>query len=167
MRNIYWKRNYSFILVLLRNWACGLLTLAIIDFKQKFKEALKRISNNLAENNIRGCFNNSVDITRASEFVGFNEGVFIGEVLEGIFDNFGDVFYLFEYENEEIEPVKSELNKLIKIIDETVPSKNNAAKAELYDALVTARCCVTQIQVLFARERKTKKGINPMFELAE
>jgi hypothetical protein len=78
-------------------------------FIQKYKEALGRIRTDLSDTNIRGCLNNSIDLTRWSDFVGFDEGILIGEILEGIFDNFEDMIDLFEHKLEEIEPIEKEL----------------------------------------------------------
>lgn len=117
----------------------------------------------MVELNMKGCFNNSIDLTRMSDFVGFNEGVFIGEVFEGIFKNFREMIRLFEYKKEEIEPIKTELNNLINFVEEKIPSQNDKTKAELYDAMVKARCCVTHLQIQFMREKRTKRQ-PPTFE---
>ena len=130
--------------------------MATVDFVQKVKDALARIRGNLTEPNTKGCYNNSIDLTRASDFVGFNEGIFIGEVLEGIFDNFNDMVRMYEYNKAEIEPIKTEIVKLLNILEEKFPPKNEKAKAELYDALVSARSCTTHLQICFYREKKLK-----------
>lgn len=130
--------------------------MANLDFVPTYREALVRIRANLVAMNTRGCFNNSVDITRTSDFVGFGEGVFIGEVLEGIFDNFDDMNVMYDHRKEEIEPIKTELGKLLDILEKKVPSKNDKDKVELYEALISARCCVTHFQIQFMREKKMK-----------
>jgi hypothetical protein len=133
------------------------INLAAMDFIEKYKDALRRIRGNLVETNLKGCFANSVDLTRMSDFVGFNEGVFIGEVFESVFDNFKDTVQSYEHKNEEIEPIKIELNNLINLVEEKIPSKNEKTKAELYDAMVKARACVTHLQIQFMREKKRKR----------
>jgi hypothetical protein len=127
------------------------------NFIQKYKEALGRIRDDLSDGNIRGCFNNSTDLTRMSDFVDFDEGIFIGEIFEGIFDNLEDMINLFEHKPEEIEPIKKELMSLISIIEENIPSKSEKAKAKLYATLASARCCVTKVQIQFMREKKPKR----------
>jgi hypothetical protein len=131
------------------------------NFIQKYKEALGRIRDDLSDTNIRGCLNNSTDLTRMSDFVGFDEGILIGEILEGIFDNFEDMLDLFEHKPEEIEPIKKELMSLISILEEKIPSKNEQVKAELYTTLVSARCCVTHLQIQFMREKKPRRPTLP------
>lgn len=135
-----------------------------VDFTQKFKDGIARIRGNLVDTNIKGCFNNSIDLTRSSEFVGFDEGIFIGEVLEGIFDNFNDMLRMYDHNKAEIEPIKSEIGKLLNILEQKFPTKSEKAKAEIYDALVSARACATHLQICFFREKKLKRspesGIN-------
>jgi hypothetical protein len=131
------------------------------NFIQNYKEALGRIRDDLSDTNLRGCLNNSTDLTRMADFVGFDEGVLIGEILEGIFDNFEDMINLFEYKPEEIEPIKKELMALISVIEEKIPSKSERAKAKLYATLVSARCCVTHLQIQFFREKRPKKPSMP------
>jgi hypothetical protein len=133
-------------------------------FVQKCKDALVRMAGNLAETNIKGCFNNSIDLTRASDFVGFSEGVFLGGVLEGIFNNFNEMIRMYEYKIEDIEPVKKKIAELLDILGKSFPAKNEKAKAELYDALVSTRSCVTSLQVVFYREKKMKPPPEPSFD---
>jgi hypothetical protein len=96
-----------------------------------------------------------------SDFVGFDEGILIGEILEGIFDNFEDMINLFEHKPEEIEPIKKELMALISVIEEKIPSKSEKAKAEIYTTLISARCCVTHLQIQFMREKRPKRPPMP------
>lgn len=131
--------------------------MASTDFIEKYKYGLKRIQEDLSDTNIQGCFNNSTDLTHVSSFVGFDEGLFIGEVLESIFDNLGSIIHTYEHKKEEIDPTKVELNNLINLIKEKMPSKNEKTKAEIYDAMVKARSCVTNLQVQFMRERKVRR----------
>jgi hypothetical protein len=137
------------------------LELESVDFVQKFKDALARIRGNLLETNTKGCFNNSIDLTRTSDFVGFNDGVFVGEVLESIFRNFNDMVQVVEYNKAEIEPVKAEIEKLLTTLEVKFPPKNDRAKAEIYDALVSARSCTTHVQISFFREKKLKPSAEP------
>jgi hypothetical protein len=108
----------------------------------------------LSDTNVIGCFNNSTDLTRVSDFVDFNEGVFIGEILEGIFDNFGDMVKLYEHKKEEIATIKNKIEILIKFLESRFPPKDDKTKVELYDILVATRCYVTKLQVTFMRERE-------------
>jgi hypothetical protein len=132
-----------------------------VDIIQKYKEGLQRIRDNLADTNTSGCMNNSSDLTHVSNFVDFDEGVLIGEILESIFDNFDDVVKLYDYKKEEIEPVKKKIDLLIKFLENNFPPKDNKSKAELYDILVSTRFQVTKLQVAFMRERETKNPPNP------
>ena len=141
------------------------MKLTAMDFIRKYKEALGRIRGNLAKTNIKGCLNSSIDLTRSSDFVGFHEGVFIGEVLEGIFDNFNDMIRMFDYKEAEIDPIKREVGKLINLLEESIPSNNEKVKTELYDALVSARSCVTHLQIGFVRDKKVKRPLGPDFDM--
>lgn len=130
--------------------------MSTIDFTQKFREGIARIKTNILVNNARGCFNNSLDLTRASEFNGFDEGIFIGEILEGIFDNLRYMLSMYDYDKAEVEPIKSEIVKMLDVLAEKFPTKNDKAKIEVYDALCSARAYVTHQQICFFREKKLK-----------
>ena len=142
-----------------------MINLVAEDFLEKFKESLDRIRGDLVQLNISGCLNNCTDLTHISDFVDFDEGVFLGEVLEGIFDNFDDMVSLYVFKKEELEPLKKVLDELLTYLEKTFPPKSEKAKAELYERLVSARCYVTKVQVASMREKTPKRPPNrPPFE---
>jgi hypothetical protein len=128
-----------------------------VDIIQKYKEALSRIRDALAGNNTLACVNNSEDLTHYSSFLDFDEGVFIGEFLEGILGDFDSMVQLYEHEKEEIEPTKAKIGLLIKFLQTHFPPKDDKAKAELYDILVSTRSYVTRSYTTFMREKESKE----------
>lgn len=132
-----------------------------MDYVAKFKERLGTLHDHLEKTNFRVCENISTDLTRTSEFVGFAEGVFIGEFLESLFDNLNHVTRSFEVEQEEIEPIKNEIDNLIRLINESISNTEVNFKSRLYDKMVSVRYLVTKFQVKGYRETKRKKGSLP------
>jgi hypothetical protein len=131
----------------------------------RIKDALQRMRNNLADANTTGCVNNATDLTRVSDFMNFDEGVFIGEILQSICDNFDDTVTLYDYKKEEIDPALKKIDVLIKFLENHFPPKNEKSKAELYDILVSTRFEVTKLQIAFEREKEPKKTPNPFERL--
>lgn len=132
--------------------------MSMVDFSQKFRDGIIRIKADILANNAKGCFNNSMDLTRTSEFIGFDEGIFIGEVLEGIFENLRDMLRMYQYNKTEIEPIRTEIIKMLDILVEKFPPKNDKAKVEIYDSLCSARAYITHQQLHFYREKKIKRS---------
>jgi hypothetical protein len=128
-----------------------------VEVVQKYKEALSRIRGDVADNNTTGCINNSTDLTHYSDFLDFNEGVFIGEILEGIFDDFDSMVTAYEHTKREIEPIKTKINSLIDFLQTHFPPKNDEAKAKLYDILVSTLSYVTKSYTAFEREKEIKE----------
>lgn len=131
--------------------------MATVDITQKYKEALSRMRDYLTDNNTMACVNNSQDLTHYSSFLDFDEGVFVGEFLEGILDDFDSMVKMFEHKKEEIEPTKTKIGSLIKFLQTYFPPKNDKAKAELYDILVSTRSYVTRSYTTFMREKEIKE----------
>jgi hypothetical protein len=126
---------------------------------QKYKEALSRIRGDLAGDNTTGCSNNSTDLTHFSDFLDFDEGVFIGEILEGILDDFDSMVKIYEHTKREIEPTKTKINLLIDFLQTHFPPKNDETKAKLYDILVSTRSYVTRSYTTFEREKEVKEPL--------
>lgn len=133
--------------------------MATVDITQKYKEALSRIRDALTNNNTMACVNNSQDLTHYSSFLDFDEGVFIGELLEGILDDFDSMVKLYEPKKEEIEPTKTKIGLLIKFLQTNFPPKDDKVKAELYDILVSIRSYVTKSYTTFMREKEIKEPL--------
>ena len=131
-------------------------SVATVDITRKYKEALSRIRDDLTDNNTMACVNNSEDLTHYSSFLDFDEGVFIGELLEEILDDFDDMVKMYEHKKEEIEPTKTKIDLLIKFLQTHFPPKNDKAKVELYDILVSTRSYVTRSYTAFMREKEIK-----------
>lgn len=70
-----------------------------MDYFGKFKERLVDLDSNSARSRFRACSNISSDLIRASEFVEFQEGVFVGEFFETLFSNLGSTIGEFKAED--------------------------------------------------------------------
>ncbi|MCJ7635103.1 hypothetical protein MUP77_22270 [Candidatus Bathyarchaeota archaeon] len=132
--------------------------MATVDITQKYREVLSRIRDGLTSNNILACVNNSQDLTHFSSILDFDEGVFIGEFLEGILDNFDDMVRMYDHKKEEIEPTKTKIGLLVKFLQTHFPPKDDKTKIELYDILVSTRSFVTGSYTTFMREKEIKES---------
>ena len=132
-----------------------------LDYMARFKERLDELDTNLTKLNFRACSNASTDLIRASEFVGYSEGVFIGEFFESLFNNLASVTYRFKVEKDVIESIKNEILKLVQLIKKSIPTKDVSVKSELYDTMVKMRYVVTAFQIKNFREGERKKGRIP------
>jgi hypothetical protein len=132
--------------------------MAMVYVIQKYKETLNRMRADLADNNTTACVNNSQDLTHYSSFLDFDEGVFIGEVLWGILDDFDGMVKMYKHKKEEIEPTKTKIDLLIRFLQTNFPPKDDKAKAGLFDILVSTRSCVTRSFTAFMREKEFKES---------
>jgi hypothetical protein len=98
-------------------------------------------------------------LTHFSDFLDFDEGVFIGEILEGILDDFDSMVKIYEHTKREIEPTKTKINLLIDFLQTHFPPKNDETKAKLYDILVSTRSYVTRSYTTFEREKEVKEPL--------
>lgn len=128
-----------------------------VDLILKYKEGLSRIRDCLLDTNFMACMNGSTDLVQVSEFMGFQEGVFIGEILESMFDSLTEMTKMYDYKKEEIEPAKTEVLQLVKYLEKHFPTKDDQISAELYALLVSTRFCVTKSQIAFEREKEFKR----------
>jgi len=132
-----------------------------LDFLQRLRERLEILRNNLSEENFQACENMSTDILRASEFVNFSEGVFIGEFFEALFTNVKLLTSAFNIEKKDIERIQASIIPIVDFIKANMPIAGADKKAQFYDLLLTARYLVTEIQISYWRMTKPKKRLTP------
>jgi len=151
-------------------YSCVIGIVLDLDFMAKFKENLGSILKHLGESNFRACSNVSTDLIRTSEFVGFPEGVLVGEIFESLFDNIQGVYRMFDVDEKEISDLKEEITTLIEFLIREFPFSSNEAKATFYEKIVGVRYKATQFQVKYFREerkRKKRTYLPEHIELAE
>jgi phage-related minor tail protein len=129
-----------------------------LNFIERFKEKLDSIKRDSDQSRFQACSNISTDIIRTSEFVGYPEGIFIGEFFESLFSNIVGVVAAFKISEEEIRPVKKEIDELIELLVKSLPTDNVNVKSEIYDKMVKVRNLVTEFQIRNFREGVRKKG---------
>ena len=130
-----------------------------LDFVDRYKEKLNSLYGMLAKSKFSVCENISSDFIRTSEFIGFPEGVFVGEFFEMLFSNMNNVYHDFKVNETEVESIKKEIGNLIQFLISNFPTENPNDKARVYDLMVGTRNAVTEFQVRSYREGERKRRI--------
>lgn len=132
-----------------------------MDLFEKFREKLEYLKENSSRSRFQACENMSTDIIRTSEFVGYPEGVFVGEFFESLFSNINSVLNFFNVKEEDIRPIQKEIEELIELFSTSLSSNDVNVKSALYDKIVRVRYLVTEFQIRNYREGTRKKRIRP------
>ncbi len=120
-----------------------------------FDESLKMIANMLEKPNYFGCTRISRKLTTVSTMSEFKDGVFVSEVLEGIFDQLDDVVMRYEVDVDELKKI---VNLLIEHINTLADALKNNSKEKLYEVLKEMRYSMTKFQIY---SFNTAKSIPP------
>ena len=127
------------------------------DAHAAFEELLQDVINLAGKGNARGCFVTATSITRLSALLGFNRGIFVAEVLEGVFSQAGPVLDRY--------PVPgSARERLFGSIIENLHallSDYKGDKARLYDILEDLAATATKFQLECASTAFAKDGAVP------
>ncbi len=123
-----------------------------------FDEHLETMTHLVENEAFKNCFNMSKDLTHISTLANFKRGVFVAEVLEGIFSQVGPLFTRY------IIP-ESDKNKLKNQIHEDILKLSSAYKSSdvvsLYEILENMRFIATSFQSkctsLFKRNENIKR----------
>ena len=135
-----------------------------LGFIEQFKKRLEGLIEVLSKSKFHTCSNISSDLIRASEFADYEEGVFIGEFFESVFDNILSARDNFRTDKNEVEFVKKEITNLIKLFIKSIPTKGSSAKSDLYEGIVRVRYFASKFQIKYFREGTLKKGrISPSY----
>lgn len=109
-----------------------------------FDENLRIIVEMLEKSNYHGCTRIARKLITVSTMSNFKDGVFISEVLEGIFDQLDDVVRRYKVD-------ENELKKIIKVLIEQsnalVEALKNDSKEKLYEVLKEMRYSMTEFQI--------------------
>ena len=120
---------------------------------QIFDESLATIQKLIEDKNYEGSSSISTDLITISVMSNFRDGIMIGEVFEGVFDQISPLFRAFE--------IGAEVHALItkQVIDQVAlvgKSYKNENKERLYEALRDLRSIATQFQFQCIKTMKAK-----------
>lgn len=124
---------------------------------QIFDEYLPILCESLEKLNFQSCATISTDLIKLSEMVDYTDGVFIGEVLEAVFNQVSVEMARFEISPEEKETLKIQLVGDIQSIYGCYKEED---KNNLYNALRTLRSNATKFQ--FHSRRQCRQSAQPL-----
>ncbi len=122
-------------------------------FDEKF-EIMQKLTD---ETNFSGLSGIATDLITTSIMFKYRDGVFIGEVFEAVFDQIDDLCHDFKVEENERNKVKKSIKECIKAISE---SFRKTDKNDLYEALLTLRFVVTELQYTCFTTMKRKRRLS-------
>ncbi len=109
-----------------------------------FKERLENIWNLIKDEQYMSCYNIAKNLTNFSWTVELKDEVFIGEILEALFKEMGDLIEEYKIPKEIREELKTKLSSSMAKLVEKYPRKN---PTELYDCLKELRYTATYYQL--------------------
>jgi len=126
------------------------------DILKIFDESFETIGKLLEESNYSGCSNIATDLITISGMSEFGDGVFIGEVLEGVFDQINTTVGNFTTSEEDIEALRGQMKEQVALVEKTYKNKD---KRQLYEALRDLRVVATGFQYKCFWTMKPKKPV--------
>jgi hypothetical protein len=127
-----------------------------LDFIEAYKSKIPTLRALLAESNFSACSNFGSDLLRAADLVKYEEGVFVGEFFETLFNNLSALNYSYDLKKDDIEKIQKAVNPVFDFLENNMPITDKDKKAEFYSLLVNARYVVTESQLIYFREKKAK-----------
>jgi len=109
-----------------------------------FDESFKIIKEMLEKSNVYGCNRIARKLTSLGYMARFKEGVFVGEVLEGIFDQLYDVISEYDIDQDELKKILGILIEQSSILNDSLKNSNNE---KIYETLKEMRYSVTDFQI--------------------
>jgi hypothetical protein len=133
------------------------------DVFQVFEENLGLILKSLENDNYDGSSSISSDLISTALLAGFSDGVFIGEVLEGVFDQVSPMMSRFELSEEDKQGLRGAIRNQVELIANSFKEED---KNRLYSALREVRTVTTQFQFKCMRFGKVRADIEPRVRVA-
>lgn len=124
------------------------------DLPELFYEKIRLLQKLSVDFNLEACTTSSTDLITTSILFEYQDGVFIGEVIESIFGQLDNLMNQFELEDEDKETLKESFDKNLGMIAESFKKKD---KNELYQALSNLRYDATKMQYKCYQTRKRAK----------
>mgnify|MGYP001047647707 CR=1 FL=1 len=130
------------------------------DIQQLFYEKIASITKLSEDFNFQACKISSNNLITSAIMFEYQDGVFIAEVFESVFEQLNGLMNLFELDDEDKEKLKKSFDKNLSIVAE---SYRKSDKNELYQALSNLRYDVTKIQYkcIQTKERIRNESIIP------
>jgi len=124
------------------------------DLPELFYEKILLIRKLSIEFNFKACLKSSTDLITTSILFEYQDGVFIGEVVESVFEQLDSLINQFELDDEDKETLKKSFDKNVGIVAKSFRNKD---KNELYQALSNLRYDTTKMQYKCFQTRKRAK----------
>ncbi len=128
------------------------------DLFQIFDESIETMQKLIAEDNYAGSSSISTDLITISVMSDFQDGILIGEVLEGIFDQIGQLFFTYRLSVEVQKAVREQICEQLALVGK---SYKNGDKEKLYEALRNIRTEATQFQFKCFKTIKPRPEFSP------
>lgn len=132
-----------------------------MSFIDKIRERVSTLQGLLETRNFKGCANLSTDLLRTSEFANYPEGIFIGEFFESLFSNIRLLNNNYKLDSLDLESIQQVILPVIQYSQANIPITTDDKKARFYDLMLNARSAVTEMQIMYYRE-KIRKPTLPM-----
>lgn len=113
------------------------------DADAAFEESLQDLINLAGKSNLRGCFVTATNMTRLSTMLCFKRGIFIAEVLEGVFSQIFPLFNNYVVSPDEKKGLIDNMTQNLRAL----MSDYKGDKARLYDILEDLRATATVFQL--------------------
>lgn len=123
------------------------------DYNTVFLDSLKEIQSLLEDQNYEGAFKTSANIVRFSNTVENPEGVFVSEILEGIFSQVGPIIDNMQLPEQEIAGINKNIQETY---SELIIAVDKGNMQEVFKSLVQLRFIATQFQLKWRRIGKSK-----------
>jgi len=113
------------------------------DLFQVFDENFDMIQRLLDQQNLAGCSSISTDLITISRMSNFEDGVFIGEVFESVFDQVSPLFDQYEIKAEDRDSMMQSFKEQVALTQKLYKDQD---KTELYNSLKKLRNVATEFQ---------------------
>jgi hypothetical protein len=123
------------------------------DFNNIFIENLKQITVLLEKRDFESAFKSVAPITHYCNFSEDAQGVFISEVLEGVFNQVGPIIDTFQIPDDEVHETVSNLIEAYNSLIVAISEKN---KIQIFESLISIRYIATQFQLKWSKIGKPK-----------
>ena len=128
------------------------------DLFQIFDESFETIQKLIEDDNYAGSSSISTDLITVSVMSDFQDGILIGEVLEGVFDQIDQLFYTYALKAEVQNAIRKQTYEQVALIGK---SYKNGEKEKLYEALRNIRAIATQFQFKCFKTIKPRPEFGP------
>lgn len=124
------------------------------NLQELFYEKITNMQKFSAEFNFKACTTISTNLITSAILFEYKDGVFIGEVFEGVFGQLAGLIEQFELDNEDREFLKKSFEKNLGLIAESFTKSD---KSKLYCALSDLRYDATKMQYKCIETNKSSR----------